>query len=359
VITSCSIGPIPAKSKVGQSFDVPASSVHGVGEVIEYRLWVRKNGGAWAAWFGWAQIGFVPPNYSGLSVDVVGTYEFKAEARVQGSPGPDATSGTVAIQIYANQWYNLSFETAGAAAGDADWWAAEVINTAETFDTFGPDPRAAVEMFARGWSSNEAYRSSYAGADFTAAVFTGSQDEGFETGWANTTYVREWAAAAGADPTTDALEAGWYTNEAYRFAYIGPDFTAAAAETWDYAGYVDDWTGAAAVAASFDGAAPEAVEDFEEIAPEQAFTVNVGASTLHAVAHGLVAGRQIQVRTTGHLPGLLDADTVYYVLTVDADNFQLSLFDGGSAVSVPTAGAGTHYVRALDGSIYWNDSIAL
>jgi len=88
--------------------------------------------------------------------------------------------------------------------------------------------------------------------------------------------------------------------------------------------------------------------------------VTVGSDSIAETAHGLNTGDVVQLSTTGTLPSPLAAATDYYVIRVDADNFQLaaSAIDAeeGTPIDITTAaGGGTHTVtkqekdgRALD-----------
>ncbi len=72
------------------------------------------------------------------------------------------------------------------------------------------------------------------------------------------------------------------------------------------------------------------------------FTATNADEIFHSVAHGMVAGTPVKVANSGGaLPAGLVAGTQYYVITVTADTFQLSLTVGGSAVLITTDGTGT------------------
>jgi hypothetical protein len=76
-----------------------------------------------------------------------------------------------------------------------------------------------------------------------------------------------------------------------------------------------------------------------------AFTVDAGADTIEAVAHGKSNGNTIVVATGpgGTLPGGLSAATTYYVISATTDDFQVSLTLAGAAVPISSAGTGTFW----------------
>lgn len=82
------------------------------------------------------------------------------------------------------------------------------------------------------------------------------------------------------------------------------------------------------------------------------FTADPGTDVFTSVGHGLVAGDAVNLTTTGTLPAPLTTsttsttgvvtETIYWVINVATDTFQLSASPGGSAVNVTSAGTGTH-----------------
>lgn len=63
--------------------------------------------------------------------------------------------------------------------------------------------------------------------------------------------------------------------------------------------------------------------------------------------HGLMAGQQVQLTTTGALPTGLTANTTYYVVPVDANSFQLSATQNGSAITTTGTQSGVHTMTAI------------
>lgn len=88
--------------------------------------------------------------------------------------------------------------------------------------------------------------------------------------------------------------------------------------------------------------------------------VTVGTDTIAETGHGLNTGDVVQLTSTGTLPAGLALATDYYVIRVDADNFQLAATpkdaeDGVPVTITAAAGGGTHTAtkqekdgRALD-----------
>lgn len=83
------------------------------------------------------------------------------------------------------------------------------------------------------------------------------------------------------------------------------------------------------------------------------FTANAGTDLLHAVGHGLGAGRAVQITTTGQLPVPLALATTYYISSggLTADDFKLSLTAKGAIrgefIDLTSVGSGTHSFVAL------------
>jgi uncharacterized phage protein gp47/JayE len=74
------------------------------------------------------------------------------------------------------------------------------------------------------------------------------------------------------------------------------------------------------------------------------FTVTIASPGVFALtAHGLTAGDQVFLETTGALPTGLEPDVVYYVHdVVDADHFKLTATHGGAAIDTSGSQSGTH-----------------
>ena len=63
-------------------------------------------------------------------------------------------------------------------------------------------------------------------------------------------------------------------------------------------------------------------------------------------AHGLLAGQQVQLTTTGALPTGLAINTTYFVVPVDANSFQLSATQSGAVINTSGSQSGTHTMTA-------------
>ena len=80
--------------------------------------------------------------------------------------------------------------------------------------------------------------------------------------------------------------------------------------------------------------------------------VTVGTDSIAETAHGRLSGDRCMLSTTGTLPTGLSADTEYYFIKVDADNFKLAeTYDeaiAGTAITITAAaGGGTHTIRYM------------
>lgn len=74
----------------------------------------------------------------------------------------------------------------------------------------------------------------------------------------------------------------------------------------------------------------------------QTFTANASTDIITATTHGLSNGNILVLTSTSALPGGLSANTVYYVISVTTNTFQLSATSGGSAINITDTGTGTH-----------------
>lgn len=74
----------------------------------------------------------------------------------------------------------------------------------------------------------------------------------------------------------------------------------------------------------------------------QTFTASSATERLTISGHGLYEGQRVKVSSTTTLPAPLEADTIYYVKIVDANNIQLASEIGGSAIDLTDTGTGTH-----------------
>lgn len=77
-------------------------------------------------------------------------------------------------------------------------------------------------------------------------------------------------------------------------------------------------------------------------------TSTFAADTLNATAHGLLDTQKVQLSTTGTLPAPLQENTDYFVVSVAANTFKVSLTSGGAAINLTDDGTGTHEVRRID-----------
>lgn len=79
-------------------------------------------------------------------------------------------------------------------------------------------------------------------------------------------------------------------------------------------------------------------------------TVTISIATPGVVTwenHGLTAGQQIQLTTTGALPTGLSASTTYFVIPVDANSFQLAATQNGTAIATSGSQSGVHTCTAI------------
>jgi hypothetical protein len=72
-------------------------------------------------------------------------------------------------------------------------------------------------------------------------------------------------------------------------------------------------------------------------------TATSSASTITATAHGMAVGDRVRFTALGGMTGV-DTSTLYYVVTVSANTFQVSATSGGAAISLGT-GSAISFVR--------------
>jgi hypothetical protein len=90
-----------------------------------------------------------------------------------------------------------------------------------------------------------------------------------------------------------------------------------------------------------------------EAHPTSPFTASASTHRLTKNAHGLLDGQQIEVSSSGTLPGGLAASTRYYVVNRHPNSFQVSLEPGGAPVTITNTGSGTHVYWAI-GSVQFD-----
>ncbi len=71
-------------------------------------------------------------------------------------------------------------------------------------------------------------------------------------------------------------------------------------------------------------------------------TLDSGTDKVSHTAHGMAAGTQVRLTTTGSFPAELTNGGVYYVLAPGTNDYQLSLTAGGAAINLTGTGTGTH-----------------
>jgi hypothetical protein len=72
--------------------------------------------------------------------------------------------------------------------------------------------------------------------------------------------------------------------------------------------------------------------------------VNTGTEVITIASHGFLDGMVVRFSTTTTLPTGLTADTDYYIISANTNDFKVSATFGGSAVNITATGSGTHTV---------------
>lgn len=76
--------------------------------------------------------------------------------------------------------------------------------------------------------------------------------------------------------------------------------------------------------------------------PTQSFTADATTDRITCNGHGVKAGQQVVVATSGTLPGGLAASTRYFAIEVTANSFSLNTQPDGAPIDITSAGSGTH-----------------
>ena len=76
--------------------------------------------------------------------------------------------------------------------------------------------------------------------------------------------------------------------------------------------------------------------------------VNTTTDTITSNAHTLTNGQRVTPGTLSQLPSPLAVGTMYYVINITTNTFQLSLTKGGSAVDLTTTGLGSSFLVPVD-----------
>jgi hypothetical protein len=270
---------------------------------------------------------------------------------------------------------NLGFETAGTNAGEALHWTFASLATAEVIADFdggsgGPRPQ---EGFELDWS-NSPYLFAFGGGDTTAAIYAVGivipppAAENLELGWDNgDTYLFEMGPSIGAEYgagpiNQENFEQEW-SNDGYLTAMAGTvvaNFAQGTAyenfDEWDWMTYLTSFAwppGTGTTAASYDGAAPQAFEDFEQTKLPVIFTADPSTDVFTTpVAHLQVNGDKVNVQSDEILPLGLSPKNDYRVISATTFTFQLSTIISGSAQDIGSPGGGQMTVTG-DKSVLW------
>lgn len=79
-------------------------------------------------------------------------------------------------------------------------------------------------------------------------------------------------------------------------------------------------------------------------------------NTITETAHGMSNGDPVKLSSDGVLPAGLSSSVDYYIVSANANDFQLSLSVGGAAVVITAAaGGGTHTVHKLRASLQYSN----
>lgn len=234
------------------------------------------------------------------------------------------------------------------------------------------------EDYELGWGTGLGYVTSFViGVDTSAAVYSAAiiavppqLSDGFEIGWNSNQSYRfaigtiEDAVYSGLGPQTPGLSNfeplnGWQNNFA---DFVMDTEVALFGGEPDYEGFESGWQAleyffvmpliGGITYANFDGAVPEAVEDFEETKAPVPFTAD--GAVLTSPGHGFLAGQKVRVSSDGRLPEPLSTRVDYWVKLATSTFLELAATSGGTTIVTTTGGGGNHYLAA-DRSLFWVD----
>jgi hypothetical protein len=277
---------------------------------------------------------------------------------------------------------NLSFETAGAGAGEASGWTLTPTSTFEELADFGT-PAEPWERFESGWD-NDTYLFAFApvnlqNAQMTTLQVTIKTVEDFEELWSNNQSFLwsldspepEEAVFDAAPEDREDFEEGWDSNEAYLTAFVGvgTDLEAAVwdapgvAETFDSfeaaagwsAGYITAFAGVGVdlSAATFDNVG-NTVDAFELVkAPTQVTIDPLNDQFDVDVSHPFADGDKVTILTSIY-PAPLQSGKAYYVAFSGLTHFQIENGIGAGVIDLVETAADAVYVTA-DARKYWID----
>ena len=84
----------------------------------------------------------------------------------------------------------------------------------------------------------------------------------------------------------------------------------------------------------------------DDTAADNAFTVTTATDRINVTSHPYAADDKVYLNSTDTLPAGLNSTTSYFVININANDFQLSLTASpGAAVGITDTGTGTHTVR--------------
>jgi len=239
--------------------------------------------------------------------------------------------------------------------------------------TFDTKPRA-YESFDTRWGTDGLLSGFAASLALYASVelVTPSQVENFEQGWLqNESYLRDLATVAqavydtGAPENFEDFEEEWLNGTTGYLTSFSPTIALFNAGTEAFEAFVATagWDNAYVTSfsptlAAFDGAAPENVEDFEEVRAPVSFTVTPATDTINATGHPYANGERFSIQSLGAVPLGLSKTPLYYVVGATAATLQASLTLGGPAVAIDDHGTGLHTLIA-DPSLFWTETITI
>jgi hypothetical protein len=267
---------------------------------------------------------------------------------------------------------------AGTLNGHLIWGAfiyAEELLTAEDFeDAWSKTAAGGSYLFSLVLGVSEI------SAAWQDGTVTTKNTEAFEGGWNNNPYLLTMDAslttsviwdAGDADSNNDTFDVGEGWDGFYTNVLI--EGVNATSVEWDEAGVDEDfdsfeidpdagWGGPyydgspspSETLATFDGPVAENFEDFEEGFKDVLVTFANGTDKFTATAHGLLNDQVVRVvNVGGSFPVPFVRTLNYFVVNKTANDFQLSLTQGGAAINGTDDGTGDLYVRAAADRYWW------
>jgi len=202
----------------------------------------------------------------------------------------------------------------------------------------------------------------------------GSVKPGIHTFWCNTKGTNDLYGSTPQDATADVgLKTGWsaltnfdddFTSSTSGQSFTNVEHLTYSGDDWLKCSHTSDVLTGQYISEEFDTGVSAAdyfvYVDTEMVtvgsgtawedvllSDSNAFTVDYTTDIATVTGHGYLGTTPFFVSTTGALPGGLNAETEYYLVSITTNTFKFSLSQGGAAVDLTDNGTGTHTISRV------------